>query len=197
MFLKKGQLPIVLVVIAVMFFYTVYFVVNQNYEFLIYVGLILFLMSMVLATNKWVHYSNSILWGLAIWAILHMLGGGIYLGETRLFEWILIPLSDRYPIFRYDQLLHLCGYGIVTLLLYHLINPLLKPNFNHRNLLCIFLVLAGLGAGALYEIIEFFITVIVPNTGVGDYVNNALDLVFNFIGAILAVIYIRLKLMPR
>ena len=57
----------------------------------------------------------------------------------------------------------------------------------------IVVVLAGLGAGALNEIIEFFITVMLQNTGVGGYENTALDLVFNLLGAIGAMIYIRKK----
>lgn len=40
-----------------------------------------------------------------------------------------------------------------------------------------------LGAGAFIEIVEFIAVVTVPETGVGDYVNNMLDLVANLIGA--------------
>ena len=43
----------------------------------------------------------------------------------------------------------------------------------------------GLGFGGLNEIIEFGATVISPNTGVGGYVNTALDLVADLIGALL------------
>jgi len=50
---------------------------------------------------------------------------------------------------------------------------------------------AGLGLGALNEIVEFIITVVVQSTGVGSYVNNALDLVFNFVGALIAFWYVR------
>jgi hypothetical protein len=53
--------------------------------------------------------------------------------------------------------------------------------------------MAGLGAGALNEIIEFAATVIFPDTGVGGYVNNSLDLVFNLLGAVVAMAVIKLK----
>lgn len=46
--------------------------------------------------------------------------------------------------------------------------------------------MAGLGVGALNEIIEFFATVVVPETGVGGYENTALDLVADLIGALSA-----------
>ena len=51
--------------------------------------------------------------------------------------------------------------------------------------------MAGLGLGAVNEIVEFTATVITPNTGVGGYVNNALDLVTDLLGAVIAIIYLR------
>ena len=49
------------------------------------------------------------------------------------------------------------------------------------------------GLGALNEIIEFIVTVFVPENNVGGYVNTALDLVFNLIGAVIAAVWIRLR----
>jgi hypothetical protein len=43
-----------------------------------------------------------------------------------------------------------------------------------------------MGLGAINEIIEFVATVVVPETGVGGYVNNALDLCWNGVGATIA-----------
>ena len=43
------------------------------------------------------------------------------------------------------------------------------------------------------ELLEFIATVLVPETGVGGYVNTSLDLVSDLIGAILAMVIIRLK----
>lgn len=50
-----------------------------------------------------------------------------------------------------------------------------------------------MGFGALNEIIEFIAFLSFPNTGVGGYENNMLDLVFNMFGAILAAVYINLR----
>lgn len=44
-------------------------------------------------------------------------------------------------------------------------------------------VLMACGAGALVEIVEYVGTLIVPNSNVGDYGNNVLDLVANLAGA--------------
>ena len=143
-------------------------------------------------TNKKVNYSNGILWGLTLWALMHMSGGGIYIKGVRLYEIILIPLSKAYPILKYDQFVHIIGFGVATILMYELIKPKLKLN-NRWVAVSIVVVMAGLGVGALNELLEFIATVLVPETGVGGYVNTSLDLVSDLIGAILAMVIIRLK----
>ena len=51
----------------------------------------------------------------------------------------------------------------------------------------------ALGLGALYEIIELFGVSVLGNQEVGDYMNNALDLVFDFLGAILGGLVISFR----
>ena len=41
--------------------------------------------------------------------------------------------------------------------------------------------------GAVNEMIEFIVVLLVPDNGVGGYYNTLLDIVFNFIGAIIAI----------
>ncbi len=106
---------------------------------------------------------------------------------------ILVPLSNAYSIFRYDQFVHILGFGIATLLIYVLLKPLLKSNLKSWSALSIVVIMAGFGVGALNEMLEFIVTVFVPETGVGGYINTSLDLVSDLIGAILAMIYIRIK----
>jgi hypothetical protein len=43
--------------------------------------------------------------------------------------------------------------------------------------------IAGMGLGALNEIVEFIAVLTLPETGVGGYVNTSLDLTANTIGA--------------
>lgn len=57
----------------------------------------------------------------------------------------------------------------------------------------IVLVMAGLGIGALNEILEFVVSICVPGSGVGGYINTSLDLCADLIGAILALLYIRIR----
>ncbi|MFT5424590.1 MAG: hypothetical protein ACI89L_002386 [Phycisphaerales bacterium] len=74
------------------------FVARGNYEFVIYVGVIVFFMGVVGATLKKVAYSLSSLIGLTVWSAMHLAGGGIAVGTRegggpgRLDDVILLPL---------------------------------------------------------------------------------------------------------
>lgn len=193
MLIKKGQIPILTVNACALLFFMVLFASRKNYEFLLYIGVIIFFLFVILASNRKIDYPNSALWGLTAWALLHMSGGGLYIRGTKLYEIILIPLSERYEIFRYDQFVHIVGFGVATFIMYLLIKPLLIDNINRWTALSIVIVMAGLGVGALNEIVEFAATVLVPETGVGGYTNTSLDLVADLIGAIGALIFIRLR----
>ena len=191
MLIKKGQLPILLVNAIAVVLFTILFASRKNYEFLLYIGVIIFFLIVILATNKKVDYPNGVLWGLTFWALLHMSGGGLYIRGAKLYELILVPISADYGIFRYDQFVHIVGFGAATLVMYHVLKPSLMPGLRRGPALFIVVVMAGLGVGALNEIIEFIATVLVPETGVGGYTNTSLDLVSDLIGAIAAVMIIR------
>lgn len=188
-FLKKGQLPIFFANSMIVLIFVGIFLAKQNYEFLIYVGILVFFMVLVLATNKKVNYSNGLLWGLSIWAIAHMAGGGVYINGVKLYATMLIPIiGEPYNVLKYDQLVHAYGFGVTTFLMWHLLKPLLiQKKKLHWTRLSIILVMAATGAGALNEVIEFTATIFDPGNGVGGYINNAIDLVSNLIGASIAM----------
>jgi hypothetical protein len=190
---RKGQLLILIFNLCQILFFSIYFLTGANYEFVLYVGVIIFFLAVFIAANDKVFFPNFVLWGLSIWALLHMLGGSVHLKGTVLYNIIIIRLSDNYPIFRFDQFVHIFGFGVATLAMFYVLNPLLKTSAGKWWSLSIIVISAGLGIGALNEIIEFAATVLVPETNVGGYTNTALDLVFNFIGAIFAMLVIRLK----
>lgn len=114
MLVRKEQRPILLVNACALLAFTALFVSRRNYEFLLYVGVIVFFLVLILATNRRVSYPAHVLWGLTLWALLHMSGGGIFIGETKLYEVILIPISESYHIFRFDQFVHIVGFGVAT-----------------------------------------------------------------------------------
>ncbi len=191
--IRKNHLPMLVVNLCAIFSFGAYFIRDFNYEFIIYVGVIAVFLAVFVFTSDKVYFPDYVLWLLTLWAILHMAGGSVHINGIVLYKLILIPLSDTVPIFRYDQLVHIIGFGSATLAMYFLLRPLLKSDINRWWSLSIVIISAGLGVGAFNEIVEFLITVFVQETKVGGYLNTSLDLVSNFIGAVVALLFIRLK----
>ena len=170
------------------------FLLRKNYEFIIYVGVIALFLVLIGITFFRVAYSIPTLLGLTIWSLMHMAGGGVYINNVRLYDIILIPLSQTYPILRYDQLVHLFGFAAATLTMFDLLRPLLnKEDLQHFVALSVVVIMAGLGVGALNEIVEALVSATLPQSGVGGYVNTALDLISDFLGAILAFVFIKCR----
>jgi uncharacterized membrane protein YjdF len=188
--LKKGQVPIFVFMIVSIIAFTLSFISRSNFEFLLYVGVIIVFMIILMLSNHKVEYPNPLLWALSIWAFLHMAGGailidGVVLYKLLLFNWI----GEPYYILKYDQVIHAYGFFTATLLSYYILRNQLRKHFSWGKVLFV-VIFAGLGLGALNEIIEFTVTVLVPETNVGGYVNTALDLVFNFLGCLIAGLFI-------
>jgi len=186
MLTRKGQLPILLFNLALLLSFSAYFISQKNYEFILYIGVIAFFLMVFVISIKKVYFPNALLWALTVWAVMHLSGGTFHIRGKLLYEIILIPLSAQYPIFRYDQFVHIVGFCAASMVIYYVLRPLLKARLDNRISLSIIIISAGLGLGALNEIIEFTATVIIPGTGVGGYINTSLDLVADLIGAITA-----------
>lgn len=168
-----------------------FYLLKSNYEFLAYMGFLVGLVWSVAYSLKYVGYTKATLVSLTIWLGMHLSGGGLYLKCGRLYECMLIPMSDSLPIFRYDQLAHIFGFFTATLVTYCLIKNFSKCEIKDNIPFAIVIIMAGLGFGALNEILEFIVSYNVSSSGVGGYVNNSLDLCANFIGAILGWIYVK------
>ncbi len=169
------------------------FVCLRNFEFVIYVGVVLAALVWIGLTIKRVDYSNATLIGLTVWGLMHMAGGGVSVGAGRLYDVMLISLSASLPVLRYDQIVHVWGFGVCTLLCYDLLKPQLSSPGRIPFSLGLVLVMAGLGFGAFNEILEFIVMCAVPKAGVGGYLNTSLDLCSNLIGATLAILWIRVR----
>ncbi len=192
--LRKDQLPILAVNILGLIFFSGIFILQKNYEFLLYIIVFVLIILFVIFTNERAQYSNALSWGLSIWGFMHLTGSGIYVDGVKLYEIILIPISSYYQIFRYDQLVHVLGMAIMTIAVYDLLKSYLTTeSIKNWGTLAIFLVAISLGVGAWNEIVEFFVTVLIPRNGVGGYLNTSLDQVSNLAGIFIALVYIRTK----
>jgi hypothetical protein len=160
-----------------------------NIEFLIYVGVMLILAGAVLVVHRQIDLNNAVLWGLSIWGLAHMAGGLLTVpagwpvnAESRVLYslWIL-------PNFlKYDHIVHAYGFGMTTWVCWQGLRAAVQrrtgqttPTFG----LMVLSATAGMGFGALNEIVEFVATLTVPETNVGGYLNTGWDLIANLFGA--------------
>ncbi len=179
--------------ILILAVFTVIFLVKGNYEFLTYTITISFLIWLIQKTDKKFNYSQIGKFGFAIWLLLHFLGGSLKINGLRLYDNILIPIfGEPLNIFRYDQFLHAFCYFVFVFFVYAVVKNSLKENTN-KWITAFIIIFIAEGIGAINEIIELSTVVLFNTQGVGNYYNNALDLVFNLMGASIGALIILKK----
>ncbi|PIE08863.1 MAG: hypothetical protein CSA74_00245 [Rhodobacterales bacterium] len=170
--------------------FSVWFFSIGNTEFIIYIVTMLVLVALVGATLRVAEYPAAMLWALAGWGLLHCAGGGVPVGGEVLYAVQVLPVigdgSTEMTLLKYDQIVHGLGFGITAWVLWHVLVRH-YPETRHSWTAYAFPALAAMGLGSVNEIIEFSAVVAVEDTGVGGYVNTALDLCFNATGAVLAM----------
>ena len=188
MLLTRRETPVLIVNLVYVPAFTVIALRNLNFEFVLYVGVILIVGAWVVWKQRSVRFDLPILWGLTIWGLLHMAGGNVRVGDDVLYGLQLVPV-----VLRYDQLVHAFGFGTATLVCHHLLKPYLRDGLDRWRTLSILIVLMGSGLGAMNEIIEFIAVKTLPDTHVGGYDNTLWDLIFNLIGGLLAVAWLTVR----
>ena len=183
---KKGEwLLIAFNVIYILIFAIFYFSI-QNYEFLLYIGVVVIIALALLFSFKKLNLDYLALWGLSIWGFVHMIGGGVRVDGNVVYALRIFEIFDRgggFFILKMDQVIHFYGFAVAALVLYQIAVPYLREN--KKAGLAIFLAFLGsMGFGAFNEMVEFIAFVSFKETGVGDLYNTGLDLIFNFFGAI-------------
>lgn len=172
--------------------FTIWFLAIGNYEFIVYILTMLGLIALVALTLRKAAYPPAMLAALSLWGLMHMAGGGLPVNGSVLYNLPLIPIIETpdYMILKYDQVVHAYGFGVTAWVLHHLLTRHFPATRGTATAMA-FPLFASAGLGALNEMIEFSAVLLVPDTNVGGYYNTALDLVFNFAGAALALILIR------
>ncbi len=157
--------------------------VQRNIEFLFYTIIMLIFLFFLVVFAETIHLEPWILTFTSLFICLHLVAGNIWIGEIKLYDQFLLG-ND----FRMDNLVHLIGGFLASVLAYNVLEPLLgKKLKRQRAVLLITVTFISLGIGSINEIIEL-IGVLYFNAapGVGDYLNNAKDQFYNFLGAVLA-----------
>ncbi len=168
--------------------FTAYFLSQRNGEFIWYIAVVILLIAIVIGTLPRTKLPRGIVWALSLWAFLHLAGGSVKVGETVLYGLQLIPLYNgggEMILIKYDQLVHAFGFGLCSIV----VLAALRRRVNGYNGIGLYAIsaLAGIGLGVVNEIVEFAAVLVFQDNGVGGYVNTSLDLVFNTIGATVAV----------
>ena len=164
---------------------------QQNTEFLFYIAVVVGLAIAIVLVHRKVNLSEGVLWALSLWGLLHMLGGLVRLPDTWptdnnsgvLYSLWLIP-----GYLKYDNPVHAYGFAVATQVCWECLRtvPGIRPSLGILTLCWC----AGMGLGALNEIVEFAATLMIPGTNVGGYVNTGWDLVANMVGALVTVLLI-------
>jgi hypothetical protein len=185
---KAALSKITLANVVVLCGFTVFFLIKANYEFLIYAVTLGVAIYLIERTDKVFHYSRLAKVGFGVWLLLHLSGGSFYINGERVYDTMLISiLGEPYHIFKFDQAIHMFCYFVITLFLYSMV-VYISADRASRIVTLVIVGLASMGVSALNEIIEFSAVVFFNSQGVGGYYNNSLDLVFNLIGILAAVV---------
>ena len=188
----RSELGVAAFTIGYIVVFTAWFLSIGNYEFIIYVITMVALVLLIGLSLRKAEYPPAMLWALSLWGLAHMAGGGLPVNGTVLYNLALAPVieTDQFVILNYDQLVHAYGFGITAWVLHHLLTRHFPQTRNTATAL-ILPALAAMGLGAVNEMIEFAAVIAVPDTNVGGYYNTLLDLCFNAVGALIAMLIIR------
>lgn len=191
--LKPSHWAVLVFTLTYVVGFAAWFLAIGNVEFLWYIATLLFFVVLIALTIGRTKFPPFILWGLSVWGLAHMAGGGIKVGGSVLYALVLIPIvgDGELRILKYDQVVHFYGFAVTAVVLWHLLRTNFPALRGTWTIYC-FSALASMGLGCLNELIEFAAVLGLPDTNVGGYYNTALDLAFNSAGAVIAMLLVRI-----
>ena len=141
--IKISRTTVVNIVILLLF--TTFFLIKQNYEFIVYTLTIGALIYFIEKSDRVFKYTRLAKTGFAVWLFLHLAGGAFSVNGTRIYDTILVELfGEPYNILRYDQVIHAYCYFVITLFVYSIVLYVTKQNAS-RVVTCVITVLAAMG----------------------------------------------------
>ncbi len=187
---KQGSLVSVgIFTVAYLALATVTALARGNQEFIFYIVVMALMVGAVLIVHQRVYLSQGVLWALSIWGLAHMMGGLVRVPEGWPINGDIRVLYSLWIVpnyLKYDHVVHAYGFGTTTWVCWQGLKSILRsyttnpqPTFG----LMVLSATAGLGFGALNEVVEFAAVLLVPETNVGGYINTGWDLVANSVGA--------------
>ncbi len=125
--------------------------------------------------HRWARFPLGILWSITLVGLGNMVGGVILLDGQPLY------VAGEIGPLPFDKFFHAAAAFVFFFVAWHAMRTWAGSGY-HRGGLLTFTFLVVLGGGAVVEIGELIGTAI-SEVSVGDYKNNALDLVANAVGA--------------
>jgi len=198
--IDRALLPVALFTSSYLLLAAIFAVMGGNSEFVFYIAVMAVLIAVVLIVHRKVQLKPATLWGLSIWGLLHMAGGLVTLppawptaGESPvLYNLWLVP--DR---LKFDQLVHAYGFGMATWVCWQGLQAAMQAVAGSRLRptpgLLVLVAAAGMGLGAMNEVVEFAAVLLIPDTNVGGYMNTGWDLVANLAGCTVAAVWVYLS----
>lgn len=165
--------------------FTVYGVVIDSPLTFVYLGITLLLVATFGVFHYLTRFPLSLLWVMAVVGLVNTMGG-VLLADGQ--PWYAAGMVGPVP---FDKFFHALAGLALTFVTWHVLERFAGTGYNLAGLAVInFLVV--MGGGAVVEIAELIGTAL-SDVSVGDYGNNALDLVANAVGASLGSTWIYLK----
>lgn len=180
--------------IAYMLAATIAAFATGNREFVFYIIVMCVLIAAIGMVHLRVRLSTGAIWALSIWGAMHMAGGLLPLpeawpinGDIRVLYslWVIPASTPGEGYLKYDQIVHAYGFGVATWVCWQALCAAVDRNLRPTVGLMVLCAAAGLGFGALNEVVEFIATRLGP-TNVGGYDNTGWDLVSNTVGVVVA-----------
>lgn len=188
--IKRGEWRLIVFNLLYILGFTFYYAAQRNYEFMLYIGVLVVLFVLVFFLQRRVKFSYTLLWMLSIWGLLHLMGGGVHFPADKvLYRWVPVELynahdtAGEFVILKFDQILHFYIYFVMSFVLAHLFSTYISRTSSSVRV-AFFVILASMGLSVINELIEFGAVVYMGKTGVGGYYNTLLDLCFNTLGAV-------------
>ncbi len=145
----------------------------------LYTGVNIGLFMLFALLHGWARWPVRALWAVSLVGLGNMAGGVLLVDGVPLYTAALI--GDL----RYDKIFHVLAAAALTIVAWEAMKRWAGDGY-HRGGLLLYTWLVVMGGGAVVEIAEL-IGSTMSNVSVGDYGNNALDLVANALGATVGI----------
>jgi hypothetical protein len=145
----------------------------------LYTGINIGLFVLFAILNKWARWPLSALWAMSLVGLGNMLGGVVLVDGNALY------MAEVLGPMRYDKVFHAVAGGAMVVVAWEAMKRW-SGGIHHVGGQLLLTWLVVMGGGAVVEIAEL-IGSTMSGVSVGDYANNALDLVANAVGAAVGV----------